>query len=92
MANQHSVVKKNVIVKWETITEIEPHQIYITFHTKDKKPERFPFGIYKIVNNKLIIRGVRTFYYSYGGIKMGVSRYEMPKDFSGILRVFIKVK
>ena len=53
-----------------------------------KKHVRTPLGIYKIKNNKLILRQPITFHRTLGGISMGGSRYEMPKDFSGVLKIF----
>ena len=76
---------------WEVITEVEPHQAYITMSVGDKT-ERFPLGIYKIEKNKLILREPTTYIRTLGGIDMGVSRYEMPKDFSGIVKIFVKVE
>ncbi len=75
---------------WEAITEIEPHQLYITMTIGDKS-ERIPWGIYKIENNKLILREPIEYHRTIGGLDMGVSRYEIPKDFSGIVTVFERI-
>ncbi len=72
---------------WEAITEVEPYQVYITMKAKDKT-QRMPLGIYKIENNKLILRQPTEIHRTLGGFDMGVSRYEIPKDFSGIVQVF----
>jgi hypothetical protein len=78
-------------ITWKVVTEVEPHQVYITMSVGDKT-ERIPLGIYKIENNKLILRETTTYIRTLGGIDMGVSRYEMPKDFSGIVKVFERVE
>ncbi len=78
------------VVTWETITEVEPFQLYITTSVGNET-ERIPLGIYKIENGKLILRGPITYYRTIGGFSMGVSRYEIPTDFSGVLQVFKKI-
>lgn len=78
-------------ITWKVVTEVKPHQVYITMSVGDKT-ERIPLGIYKIENNKLILREPTTYIRTLGGIDMGVSRYEMPKDFSGIVKVFERVE
>jgi hypothetical protein len=83
-------VGPNPLITWEIITEVEPFQLYITIIV-DGKTERIPIGIYKIKNGKLILCEPLTFYRSIDGINMGVSRYEMPNDFSGVLHVFKKL-
>ena len=77
-------------MEWETIREVEPHQIYILISSNEKIHKQ-PLGIYKIKNNKLIIRDVIEYRRRIGLIDVGTSRYEFPKDFSGILRVFNKL-
>lgn len=77
---------------WEAITEVEPHQLYITMTIGDREPERSPMGIYKIENNKLILRDPIEYHRAIGGFDMGVSRYEIPKDFSGIVKVFNRIE
>ena len=86
-----SVGTGKVKFKWETITEVNPNQLYFII-SLDEKTQRIPFGIYKINNNKLIIRQSKEFHKSLGGIDMGVSRYELHKNFKGILKVFKKIK
>ena len=76
---------------WEAITEVEPHQVYITMTAADKT-ERIPLGIYKIKNGKLIIREPITYHRTLGGFDMGISRYEIPKDFSGIVTVYERME
>ncbi len=76
---------------WEAITEVEPHQVYITMTIGDKI-ERIPLGIYKIENNKLILRNPIEYHRTIGGLDMGISRYEIPKDFSGIVTVFERIE
>jgi|TARA_B100001964_G_C14011981_1_gene499762 hypothetical protein len=78
-------------ITWEAIIEVIPHQLYINMSHKDRR-ERIPLGIYKIVKNKLILREPITYHRTMGGFDMGVSRYEIPKDFSGILKVFKRAK
>lgn len=63
-----------------------------TLFVTDDEEERIPLAIYKIENNKLILRDTIEYHRSLGGIDMGVSRYEFPEDFNGILRVFDRVK
>ena len=79
------------VITWEAITEIEPHQLYIHI-SYDNKIRRTPLGIYKIVKDKLILRPPKTYHRTFGGFDMGVSRYEIPKDFSGVINVFKKIK
>jgi len=81
--------KKNVKINYEVITEVSPHQIYLTISENDES-QRIPLGIFKIQNGKLIIRDPIEYHRTMGGFDLGVSRYELPKDFNGILRVFIK--
>lgn len=83
--------KQKPSMTWEAITEVEPHQIYIILKAEGKV-ERMPLGIYKIENGKLILRQPTTYHRTIGGLDMGVSRYEMPKDFSGILQVFERIE
>ena len=78
-------------ITWEAITEVEPHQVYITMTAEDKT-ERIPLGIYKIENRKLILREPITYHRTLGGLDMGISRYEIPKDFSGIVKVFERIE
>lgn len=78
-------------VSYENVTEVTPHQIYLNFSVNEKT-ERIPFGIYKIENEKLIIRDPIEYHRTLGGFDMGVSRYEIPKDFNGIIRVFKRIK
>lgn len=75
---------------WEVVNEVEPHQLYITIEV-DGKSERMPFGIYKIEGKKLILRQPNVYERTYGGFSVGISRVEMPKDFSGVLSVFTKI-
>jgi len=79
------------VITWEAITEIKPHQLYMYLSYKDKT-ERIPLGIYQIVKDKLIFRQAKTYHRTLGGFDMGVSRYEIPKDFSGVINVFKKIK
>jgi hypothetical protein len=81
---------KKLSITWEAITEVEPHQVYITMTSEDKT-ERVPLGIYKIENRKLILREPITYHRTLGGLDMGISRYEIPKDFSGIIKVFERI-
>ena len=74
-------------MKYEAVTEIEPHQLYLIMSV-DGKSERIPFGIYKTEGNKMIIRPPTEYHRTLGGFDMGVSRYEIPKDFSGIVEVY----
>jgi len=76
---------------WEAITEVEPHQLYITM-TAGNKTERRPLGIYKIKNGKLILSEPMTYHRTLGGLDLGISRYEIPKDFSGIVKVFERME
>jgi hypothetical protein len=72
---------------WETITEVEPHQLYIIIPTENGSM-RIPWGIYKIVNNKLIHRHAIDHSRTIGGF----FEYEIPKDFSGIVRIFERIE
>lgn len=83
-------IKSGVKATWETITEVTPNQLYVKIETKDGF-EKIPLGIYKISKSKLIIREPKTFYNTIGGISLGVSRYEMAKDFSGVLSVYTRI-
>ena len=81
--------KTKISIKYEAITEVEPNQLYIIF-TDENKSHRAPLGIFKIENRKLILREAIEFHRTVGGFDMGVSRYEMPKDFSGVIKIFEK--
>ena len=81
---------ENISTKYEAITEIEPHQLYIIMSTAENY-QRTPFGIYKIEGNKLIIRQPIEYHRTLGGFDLGVSRYETPKDFNGVVEVFEKL-
>ena len=74
-------------ITWQAITEVTPHQLYIVIETDNRKVEKIPLGIYKVSNDKLILREPKTFHNTIGGISLGVSRYEMPTDFNGVLSV-----
>jgi len=69
--------------KFDLVNSVEPKQIYMIVD-HDGELKRYPFGIYDIKGDKLII-GVATVYEkTYGGISFGgVTRSEFPKDFSG---------
>lgn len=83
--------KEEMTYRYETIEEVTPHQLYCI--VKDNEQTiRYPWGIYKIVNNKLIIRSIIEYHRSLGGFDMGISRYEIPKDFSGVLNVYERIK
>jgi len=82
-----SVTPEGGISTYESISEVVPHQLYVRFEI-DGNSERIPLGIYKIENGKLIMRDAIEIHRSLGGFDMGVTRYEMPSDFSGVLRVF----
>lgn len=75
---------------WLTITEVTPYQLYVKIETVDKS-EKIPLGIYKISKGKLIIRQPKTFHNTIGGVSLGISRYEMPTDFSGVLSVYTRI-
>ena len=49
-----SVGTGKVKFKWETITEVNPNQLYFII-SLDEKTQRIPFGIYKINNNKYFL-------------------------------------
>ncbi len=71
-------------VKYEVITSVTPSQIY--FSTTGRKGEviRVPMGIYKIQGNKMVIAYAKHFERTLNGIPFGgISRVEIPKDFSG---------
>lgn len=77
---------------YDIIDEVEPHQLYLTLiSTHDEINERFPVGIYKIENDRLIMRQVITYDRYIGGISVGTSRYEIPEDFSGELDIFERI-
>ena len=75
--------------RWQAVTEVSPHQLYILAENGDRT-EKIPLGIYKIENGKLVIRAPTTYHNTLAGISLGVSRYEMPSDFSGIVDVYSK--
>lgn len=81
---------ENISTKYESITEIEPYQLYVTVEFEGKI-ERMPLGIYKIENRKLIIGKPFEYHRTIGVIDVGVSRYEIPKDFSGIVTTYEKI-
>jgi hypothetical protein len=74
-------------ITYENITEVTPHQIYWNI-SYNGEMIRKPFCIYKIENDKLIMRDPIEYHRTLGGVDMGVSRYEIPKDFNGVIRVF----
>ena len=83
-------------VQWYTNTEVKPHQLYLRFNI-DGEIKGKPMGIFKIKKSwllgkdKLIIKSPTIYNKSLGGIDMGFSRYEMPKDFSGFISEFLKI-
>ena len=77
-------------LSYEAITEIEPYQLYMVMHAGGSSWKE-PIGIYKVEGNKLILRRVTEFHRTLGGFDMGVSRVEMPKDFSGVVETYIRV-
>lgn len=90
--NRESFVEigADVSIKHEAVTEIEPHQLYIIMITKAGS-RRLPSGMYKVAGNKLIIRRDAEYRRTIGGIPVGPSRDEMPKDFNGVVEVFEKL-
>ena len=82
-----SVTPEGASSTYEAVSEVTPYQLYLRFDI-DGKSERFPLGIYKIENGKLILREAAEIHRSLGGFDMGVVRYEMPSDFSGVVKVF----
>lgn len=91
-ANGKSMIDKSSGAKatWQAITEVTPHQLYVKIET-DKKSKKIPLGIYKVSNGKLILRPPKTFHNTIGGMSLGISRYEMPTDFNGVLNVYTKM-
>jgi len=89
MTNPYS--GKGISLSYEAINEVTPHQLYITMKFQGKS-ERIPLGIYKIKNEKMVLREPIEYHKSIGGFDLGVSRYEMPKDFSGIIKTYEKIK
>jgi len=78
-------------LSYETVTEIEPHQLYMVMSAGGSSWKE-PIGIYKIEGNKLILRRVTEFHRTLGGFDMGVSRVEMPEDFNGVVETYIRVQ
>ena len=58
---------------YEAIPEVTPHQLYMI----NPQGDRRPMGIYKIVNDKLIIKAA----YTEG--MLSFRRHIMPSDFKG---------
>jgi hypothetical protein len=70
-------------VKFEIVTSVEPKQIYVIIEDAGEVT-RVPFGIYDIRGNKLILSPAKLYQRTYGGIGFGgISRSELPKDFTG---------
>lgn len=80
-----------VEAKWEVIDQVSPKQLYVNVSVGEKNT-RTPHGIFKITDGKLIIREVRTYYNTISGIKMSVSRHEVPKDFSGVIQTYTRIE
>jgi hypothetical protein len=74
---------------YELVTEVEPWQMYMTI-TYQGKTERMPLGIFKIQAGKLVIRSVTEYRRSLYGMDIGHGRYDMPKDFHGVVSVYEK--
>lgn len=66
---------------YETTELVEPYQLYIYLEYEGKN-ERLPLGIYKVEGDTMLFRDVIEIHRAIGFIDVGVSRYEMPKDFS----------
>jgi hypothetical protein len=83
-------------VEWYTNTEVKPNQLYLRININGEIKGR-PMGIFKIKKkwllgkDELIIKSPKTYNKSLGGFDMGFSRYEMPKDFSGFISVYLKI-
>jgi hypothetical protein len=77
-------------IKYEIIKEVKPKQIYILLKGYNEE-KRVPFWIYKIENNKLIIRQVKEFHKTLWWFDMWVSRYNFPKDFNWVLNTYKRV-
>ncbi len=81
---------KTMMLDYEAITEVEPHQLYVILEDGEKS-ERLPLGIYKIEGKKMIFKESIEYHKAIGLIDMGTSRYEMPKDFSGTIKIYEKI-
>jgi hypothetical protein len=80
----------DIKVTWEVVDEVSPPQIY-AIATSREQSVRMPLGIYKVENGKLIIRSTKDYYNTIGGIPLGLSRQEMPTDFSGVVSVYERI-
>lgn len=77
-------------VQWQAVTEVEPNHLYMVVQLDDRK-EKLPIGIFRLDGDTLVIRQATTYERTIGGFSVGISRHEMPKDFSGVVEVFKRV-
>ena len=70
--------------KYEVVTSVEPNQLYMVAKDSDGTLKRIPLGIFKVSGNKLTIAYAKYFDRVMAGMSLGLSRIEIPKDFSGV--------
>lgn len=72
-----------VTVSYHSIPELKPAQLHLRVRRNDGPTEAAPFAVYGFDGpNKLILCLATTYYHTLGGIPLGVSRHELPKDLS----------
>lgn len=74
-------------ITWESIEELTPKQLYLVMEAGDKN-ERIALGIYKVDKGQLFLGVPIAYQGSVDGVDQGVSRYQMPKDFTGAVKVY----
>jgi hypothetical protein len=75
--------------RFEIITTISPKQIYLIREDQNGESIRMPMGIYKITGDKLVLANAKFYEKTLSGIPLGgISKVEMPKDFSSSSDVY----
>ena len=78
--------------KFDVVTAVTPKQLYMIIG-EGEEATRVPFAIYDIRGDKLVLGMAIHYQKTYGGISFGgVSRSEFPKDFSGEVLEYRRVR
>ena len=82
--------EESLEITWESIEELTPKQLYLVMKAGDKS-ERIAIGIYKVEKGQLFLGVPIAYQGSVDGVELGVTRYEMPKDFTGTVKVYNEI-
>lgn len=86
-----SKIIDNTGATYEVIENVTPHQMYLRFE-ENNKMLRVPFWIYKIEDDRLILKAPKEYHKTLGSFDAWVSKYELPTDFIWEMEIWDKVQ